>query len=246
MRILALAYSSNEACRSRWSGVRFSNTPISGRKLSIVSSWKLLISATVTVESVEFSTSASSGVPMLPPTITGMFAVFKMCATSEVVVVFPFDPVIATSFPRRNLQASSISLHTGILRARASTSAGRFAGTPGLSTIKSCCRKLSGACPPSSSFTPAARSLAAVSASSDSRRSSIAVTVAPYPALKSAVTIPVRPSPTTSTRFPARSIPGLNANHLNFKVVSENSANTSATIQNRTMIFDSLHPRSSK
>src|SRR5260370_34682556 len=30
--------------------------------------------------------------------------------------------------------------------------------------------------------------------------------------------------------------------YLNFNVVSENSAKTSATIQKRTMIFDSLHP----
>jgi hypothetical protein len=34
--------------------------------------------------------------------------------------------------------------------------------------------------------------------------------------------------------------------YLNFSVVSENSANTSAMIQNRTMVFDSLHPPSSK
>ena len=34
--------------------------------------------------------------------------------------------------------------------------------------------------------------------------------------------------------------------YLNLSVVSENSANTSATIQKRTMIFDSLQPISSK
>src|SRR5689334_7307404 len=34
--------------------------------------------------------------------------------------------------------------------------------------------------------------------------------------------------------------------YLNFNVVSENSANTSATIQKRTMIFDSLQPANSK
>jgi len=34
--------------------------------------------------------------------------------------------------------------------------------------------------------------------------------------------------------------------YLSFKVVSENSAKTSAKIQKRTMIFDSLHPMSSK
>ena len=34
--------------------------------------------------------------------------------------------------------------------------------------------------------------------------------------------------------------------YLSFSVVSENSAKTSATIQKRTMIFDSLQPASSK
>ena len=58
--------------------------------------------------------------PMLPPTSVGMFAVFKMCATSDVVVVLPFEPVMATSLPRRKRQASSISLHTGMPFLRAS------------------------------------------------------------------------------------------------------------------------------
>jgi hypothetical protein len=34
--------------------------------------------------------------------------------------------------------------------------------------------------------------------------------------------------------------------YLSFKVVNENSANSSAKIQNRTITFDSLHPASSK
>ena len=75
---------------------------------------------------------------------------------------------------------------------------------------------------------------------------SVAFTFAPYPAQKSAVATPVRASPTTSTRFPSRSNPGLTSRYLNFKVVSENSANTSAAIQNRTIIFDSLQPINSK
>ena len=34
--------------------------------------------------------------------------------------------------------------------------------------------------------------------------------------------------------------------YLNLSVVNENNANTSAAIQNRTIVFDSLHPASSK
>jgi len=36
------------------------------------------------------------------------------------------------------------------------------------------------------------------------------------------------------------------AHYLNFKVVNANKANTSEAIQNRTIIFDSDHPISSK
>ncbi len=49
-----------------------------------------------------------------------------MCETSEVVVVFPFDPVIATSLPRRKRHASSISLHTGMPRVRACSQRRQF------------------------------------------------------------------------------------------------------------------------
>ena len=74
----------------------------------------------------------------------------------------------------------------------------------------------------------------------------MAVTRAPRAAQNSAVATPVRASPTTSTRLPASSIPGRTCRYLSFSVVSENSAKTSATIQKRTMIFDSLQPASSK
>ena len=169
-----------------------------------------------------------------------------MWPTSEVVVVLPFEPVMATKRPRRKRQASSISLHTGMPRARAAARPGSVGGTPGLGTIRSCARKVSLRWPPSSSVQPASRSFAAASPSSAAARSSVAVTRAPRAAQNSAVATPVRASPTTSTRLPASSMPGRNALHLNFSVVSENSANTSATIQNRTMIFDSLQPASSK
>ena len=76
------------------------------------------------------------------------------------------------------------------------------------------------------------------------------------PRKKATVATPVRASPTTSTRFPRNSIPPgivlVNSTrlqmpcYLNFSVVSANSAKTSATIQNRTMTFDSLQPSNSK
>ena len=85
----------------------------------------------------------------------------------------------------------------------------------------------------------------AVSAISDSLLASVAVTCAPRSAQKSAVAMPVRASPTTSTFLPASSITGF-TRYLNLRVVSENNAKTSARIQNRTIVFDSLHPPNSK
>ena len=52
-----------------------------------------------------------------------------------VVVVFPFEPVMATIFPGKNSAASSISPMTVSPRARACTSDGASTGTPGLTTI---------------------------------------------------------------------------------------------------------------
>ena len=97
----------------------------------MVSSWKLLTSATVNVDSVVDSASEISGVPILPPTTVEIPAHFKMCAISDVVVVLPFEPVMAMRRPRRKRQASSISLHTGIPFARAETIAARSAGRRG-------------------------------------------------------------------------------------------------------------------
>src|SRR6202049_1854781 len=94
---------------------------------------------------------------------------------------------------------------------RAAASPGIISGPPGLGTIKSWSTKVCALWPPSSSVTPAARSFAAVSAICDSGRSSVAVTRAPRAAQKSAVAMPVRANPTTSTCLPASSIPGFNS-----------------------------------
>ena len=105
--------------------MRFSSTPISGRNFDRFE-LKAADFGDGDDVSVEVSTSASSGVPILPPTSVGMFAVFRMCATSDVVVVLPFEPVMATSLPRRKRQASSISLQTGMPFWRARSRAAEF------------------------------------------------------------------------------------------------------------------------
>src|SRR5215470_16579501 len=94
--------------------------------------------------------------------------------------------------------------------APAASSNGASAGTPGLGMIKSCRRNASCVWPPSSKITPAERSFAAASATSDSARASVAVTMAPRAAQNNAVATPVRASPTTSTRLFFSSIdPGI-------------------------------------
>ncbi len=87
---------------------------MSGRNAEMDSSWKLLASTTVKLASLERSTREISGVPIFPAICTGNRAVSRMWPMSEVVVVLPFEPVMQMSRPRKNRQASSISLHTGI------------------------------------------------------------------------------------------------------------------------------------
>ena len=180
----------------------------------------------------------------------------RMCAISDVVVVFPFDPVMPISIPCRNRYASSISLQTATLRFRAANSSGASAGTPGLGTIKSCSAMRLSPSPPNSSFTPAARNLSATPPTCASGRDSVAVTRAPRAAQNNAVATPVRARPITSTRLFFSSIAARSKSFLsctfstvsyrNFSVVSANNAKTSATIQNRTITFDSLQPINSK
>src|SRR5580692_9226220 len=62
---------------------------------------------------------AMSGVPIFPATTAGEPALVRIWPMSEVVVVFPFEPVTPISRPRRKRQPSSISLQTGTPAARA-------------------------------------------------------------------------------------------------------------------------------
>jgi len=68
------------------------------------------------------ATPKIAGVPMLPPTSVGNPAAVMISPVSEVVVVLPFEPVMATMGPGRNCAASSISPITVSPRARACTS----------------------------------------------------------------------------------------------------------------------------
>src|SRR5216684_5866053 len=155
--------------------------------------------------SLVYSTRAIRGVPIFPARIVENPAFFKMCSIKEVVVVFPFDPVIPIKRPRRKRSASSTSLQMVTPFARAACSKRASAGTPGLGTIRSCSRNVFSLWPPNSSFTPAVRRGAMASPISFSARASVAVTFAPRAAQKSAVATPVLASPTTSTRLPRNS-----------------------------------------
>src|SRR4029077_4228260 len=157
------------------------------------------------VSSLVCSTRAISGVPIFPARIVEKPAFFKMCSTKDVVVVFPFEPVMPIKSPCRKRSASSTSLQMVTPFARAACSRGASAGTPGLGIIRSCSRNVFSRWPPSSRCAPAVRSGAIASPISFSGRASVAVTFAPRAAQKSAVATPVLASPTTSTRLPRNS-----------------------------------------
>ena len=91
---------------------------------------------------------------MLPPTNAGKPAAVMISPASVVVVVFPFDPVMATIGPGRNRAASSISPITLSPMSSACTNDGASTGTPGLTTIRSCPRNVRSPCPPVSTVMP--------------------------------------------------------------------------------------------
>ena len=154
---------------------------------------------------------------MLPPTSVGIFDVFNMCATSAVGRRFSVRPgnrhqlpaqespgqldfapyrnvFLARGFERRQIRRHSRTHHNQILLQKARIHM-------------------------PAEFEPHAGGAQLLRASpkvSASGRSSVAVTVAPYPALNNAVTSPVLARPTTRTRLPAKSNPGLNSSSPGF------------------------------
>ena len=87
----------------------FSTTAICGWNSSTVSNWKLDTSSTLIVSGVLCAINSITGVPIFPPTSVGPPASAKILPSREVVVVFPFEPVIATILPCRNRLANSSS-----------------------------------------------------------------------------------------------------------------------------------------
>src|SRR5215475_9062991 len=167
----------------------------------MVSSWKLETSRTMTVFSLDSATNEIAGVPMLPPTATGRPPAARISPASVVVVVLPFDPVMATIGPERFWAASSISPITDSPRERACTSGAASTGTPGLTTIRSCPRNVRSPWPPVSTAMPWSRSRGISSRSWSGDFVSETVTRAPRAFRNSADATPDLPSPTTSTRL---------------------------------------------
>ncbi len=97
---------------------------------------------------------------------------------------------------------------------------------------------------------PASISAGISPASAAALRESETVTFAPRSRRNRAAEIPDLPAPTTSTRLFFSSIASrfypVPRIYRSFNVVSANSANTSAIIQNRAITLLSLHPISSK
>jgi len=114
-----------------------------GWKSTAVSNWKLEISATVTVASVVSAATLVYGIPIFPTTLTSSKYACIISPSNEVVVVFPFVPVIARSLPFAKWYASSISPQTGIPCPLIVTITGRSVGTPGLNTASPVSAKIS-------------------------------------------------------------------------------------------------------
>ena len=80
---------------------------------------------------------------MLPATAAGgppaWASAWQRWASRLVVVVFPFEPVIATMGPFANHDAASISETTGTPVSRKCCTSGASVGTPGETTARSAC-----------------------------------------------------------------------------------------------------------
>src|SRR5580692_9626020 len=126
--------------------------------------------------------------------------------TSAVVVVLPLEPVIASVLPFRNRAANSSSRITGNPKLFPCASSGVFNGTPGLTTLRSCLRKVSRPWPPVSTMMPSSSSAGMSLASASALRTSETVTCAPRLRRNNAAARPDLPSPTTRTFFPFSSI----------------------------------------
>ena len=161
----------------------------------------------MTVPEVAFGTSEIAGVPIFPPTNVFKPLPFERISPIKVVVVvFPFDPVIATMSPWRNFDASSISPITGWPNALAWMMGSASMGTPGLMTIRSWLWNVRSPWPPVSTVIPSSSSAGISWRRWSSDFASETVTWAPWAFKNRAEATPERPNPTTSTRLPLNSI----------------------------------------
>ena len=176
---------------------------MSGRNAEIDSSWKLLASTTVKLASLETSTREISGVPIFPATCTGNPRGFQDVADERSGRGLAVRAGDANQPPAQKPPGQFDLAPHGNADARARRPApASSAARRDSARSNPAAAKVSARWPPSSRVTPAARNFAAVSAISVSGRASVAVTRAPRSAQNSAVAMPVRASPTTSTCLP--------------------------------------------
>ncbi len=147
-----------------------------------------------------------TGTPMLPPTCTGRLSAARISPHKLVVVVLPFEPVMASVFPFRNLAANSNSPRMGMPNFFTCRSSGVSSGTPGLTTMRSCRRKVSRPWPPVSTMMPSSSRAGISLASASALRTSETVTCAPCRRRNSAAASPDLPRPTTITFLPLSSM----------------------------------------
>ena len=154
IRSFAARYASIDPCRSRWSGSRLSSRATCGLNSWTSSSWKLDTSHTTTSPGSIRPSRSDSARPTLPAT-----GAPSITPRSSLVVVFPFVPVTPTiGFPSSR-EPSSISLQTGIPRARAAATSDASPGTPGLLISVSTPSSKRSSSVPRWSSTPASASL---------------------------------------------------------------------------------------
>ncbi len=147
------------------------------------------------------------GIPMLPATCTSSQCRFIISPTSVVVVVFPFVPVMAMTFPFANRKASSTSPQISTPRLRSVSATGASTGIPGLNTAMEHCAASFSLNVPAIRGTPQSFSdFAAISASVRCSFPSYNTISIPCSTNNSAAAIPLNPVPATSTFFPFVSI----------------------------------------
>ena len=102
-----------------------------------MASWKLESSATNHPPSGRAGTASVGGVPMFPTASAGRPASPSRCVASEVVVVLPLVPVMATHRSGLSRQASSGSPTTSAAHAAAERKKAESTGMPGEATTRS-------------------------------------------------------------------------------------------------------------